>query len=328
MEVLQILQELDRSEELNLSIRELHSRDSKIDLVLEINKEKVLIKTKYEVRPSQVGQLHDQAKLYQKEIFLVASNYITPSAKRLLKEYRISYLDSGGNIHLKLNKGLIFIEGKHVKPPSEKYKNRAFTKVGAKLIYTLLREPSYADLNYRSLSEISTCSLGSISKIMDHLKKEQFIINLPNKKIKLIQQDKLMAKWIETLKNQLLPAMLIGKYNFPRSKKWHEINLKQKQGYRWGGEVAASILTKNLRPQEYTIYTSKKSSELMKDFKLTPDKNGELSVYREFWNDGSTQTKSATVDPVLIYAELMASSDSRNIEAANDIKEMFLGEHL
>ena len=320
MDVIQILQNLSESEHLDLELKEIRSRDKNIDLVIEINKEKVYVEEKYEVRPTQIQQIHKQAQLYHKEIFLLASKYITPNAKELLNEYRINYIDSGGNIRLKLKKGIIHIEGRYVQSPSELYKNRAFTKVGAKLIFTFLKRPNYVNLNYRSLSEISTCSLGSISKIIDHLKEEQFIITLPDKKLKLVQQDKLMSKWIEVLSKQLLPSMLIGAYNFANKKKWYEIDLKQKIGYNWGGEVAASILTQNLKPQEYTIYTSKNSNEVIRELKLIPDRNGELKVYKEFWNDASIGAKSDTVNPVLIYGELMASSDSRNVEVANEIK--------
>ena len=321
MQVLEILQNLSDTEHLDLKLKEIKSRDKNIDLVIEINKEKIYVEEKYEIRPNQVQQIHKQAELYDQDTFLLASNYITPNAKELLRQYRINYLDSGGNLYLKLKKGVFHIEGKYVQSPSELYKNRAFTKVGAKLIFTFLRRPNYVNLNYRSLSAISTCSLGSISKIIDHLKEEEFIITLPDKKLKLVQLEKLLNKWIEVLSKQLLPSMLIGSYNFAEKKKWYEINLKQKTGYKWGGEVAASILTQNLKPQEYSIYTtSKKSSEVIRALRLIPDRNGELRVYNEFWNDEAIEIKTDTVDPILIYSELMASSDSRNIEIANEIK--------
>lgn len=320
MDVIQILRNLSESAHLGLELKEIKSQDKNIDLVIEINKEKVYVEEKYEIRPTQIQEIHKQAQLYHKEIFLLASHYITPNAKVLLNEYRINYLDSGGNIRLKLKNGIIHIEGKYVQSQSELYKNRAFTKVGAKLIFTFLKNPTYVNLNYRSLSEISTCSLGSISKIIDHLKEGQFIITLPDKKIKLVQKEKLMSKWIEVLSKQLLPSMLIGTYNFANKINWYEINLKHKIGYKWGGEVAASILTQNLKPQEYTIYTSKNSNQVIRELKLIPDKNGELKIYKEFWNDGSKGIKSDTVDPILIYGELVASSDSRNVEVANEIK--------
>jgi hypothetical protein len=325
MHILELLQEINNSEHLDLKLKEVDLPNKNTDLVIQINNEKVYIETKYEVRPIQVPQIREQASLFKREAFLIASRYITPTAKELLKKYRINYLDAAGNAHMKLGGILIHIEGNKAKPPSENYKNRAFTKVGAKLIYTLLRNPESINLTYRRLSEISTCSLGSVSKIIDHLKEEKFIITLPGKKLKLVQQELLINKWIDVLSKQLLPYALIGRYDFAGRRKWYEINLKDGKEYSWGSEPAASILTqKNFIPQEYSIYTSKKPSEVVKDLKLTPSADGALKVYQKFWSDASMEKYAPTVDPLLVYAELIASKDSRNIEIATEIKEKFL----
>ena len=102
MEVIQILKNISDAEHLDLELKELKNTDNNIDLVIEINKEKVYVEQKYEVRPNHIPEIHKQAQLYHKDIFLLASNYITPNAKLLLNEYKINYMDSGGNIKLKL----------------------------------------------------------------------------------------------------------------------------------------------------------------------------------------------------------------------------------
>lgn len=323
MDVIHMLQKLNESEQLDLDIKMLSIDNQHIDLLIEINREKIFVEEKYEVRPNQVQQIREQAQRYDHETFLLASNYITPGAKELLNKYKINYLDSGGNIKLRLKNGYIHVEGKHVTSPSEDYKNRAFTKVGAKLIFTFLKNPEHVNLSYRTLSELSTCSLGSITKILDHLKEERYIITLPNSKLKLVQQDKLMDKWIDVLSNQLLPSMLLGTYRFVIDNSWHTLDLKRKNGYQWGGEVAASLLTNNLNPQEFSIYTSKGSNESIKELKLIPDRSGPLKIYKIFWKDEYNPAYTDTVDPILIYGELVASADSRNLEIANEIKNKY-----
>lgn len=323
MNVIKVLQEHDEIKELNLNLKEFKRPNNVVDLIIKINKEKVFVEEKYEVRPSQVNPIFKQSKLFPNEIFLLAAKYITPKAKELLRKHKINYIDAGGNMMLRLSKTLIFVDGKPVKSPSEQYKNRAFTKVGAKLIFTLLKNPKYVNLNYRALAVMSTCSLGSISKIIDHLKEEKFIVTLVNDKMKIVREEKLLDKWIEALSMHLLPAMLIGKYNFMKNSNWQELNLTK--SYKWGGEAAASILTKNLRPETFSIYTNKKSNEIIKDLKIVPNDKGEISIYKEFWNDGM---KNNMVHPVLVYAELIASNDSRNLEIAEEIKEKYLNEDL
>ncbi len=326
VDIVSLIEKISLEENLGLTVREVPTKDKGVNLLLNINNQLVYIDEKYEIRPSQVNQIVKVAELYSDNIFLVASNYITPDAKQLLKEYDINYMDVAGNIRLRLKENLVFIEGKYNRPASEDYRNRAFTKVGAKLIFCFLRKPKYVNLNYRSLSEISTCSLGSISKIVDQLKEENYIITLPDGKMKLVRYQELLSKWIEVLKDQLLPSVLLGRYQFVGNRKWHEVDLTSKKGFKWGGEVAAGILTKNLRPQQHSIFTDRKERELLTILGVIPNEKGDIRIYKEFWNDGSGGLGLDHVDPILIYGELMATGDSRNIEVALEIKERYIDE--
>lgn len=328
MTALELLENLNQKENLGLDINE--KNDDKKESpypVVELNKRQLYAIEKYEVRPNQVGQIIDEIKKFPKRTYLVASRYITPNAKNLLNEARVNYIDSGGNISLILGRSVIKIEGRYVKPPSENYKNRAFTKVGAKLIYVLLQNPDLINATYRSLSELSTCSLGSISKIIDHLKQEHFVIKLPDKKLKLARTDQLLEYWIQALRNQLLPSILVGRYSFIEN--WKTVNLQKEQtNTLWGGEPAASLLSHNLQPENQSLFTSLEAREIQKKLKLTPNPAGALFIYKKFWNGNHQIDQRALANPLLIYAQLIASGDSRNIEVATEIKKTFLNEFI
>ena len=45
---------------------------------------------------------------------------------------------------------------------------------------------------------------------------------------------------------------------------------------------------------------------------FVPDVNGNVFVYNTFWKD-----KTNSISPVLVYADLMGTEDSRCIETAN-----------
>ena len=83
----------------------------------------------------------------------------------------------------------------------------------------------------------------------------------------------------------------------------------------WGNECGASILTRNLTPGKYTIYTEEPWQSVGKSFKLIPDEYGKVEVLQLFYK----ATEQVTVSPLLIYADLMGSGDSRNIETAEII---------
>jgi len=64
----------------------------------------------------------------------------------------------------------------------------------------------------------------------------------------------------------------------------------------------------------------------MRDLRLVPDPHGKVEIVEIFWNPGDyqTETQQKTVPPLLAYAELINSLDSRNRETAQRIKKKFL----
>ena len=93
--------------------------------------------------------------------------------------------------------------------------------------------------------------------------------------------------------------------------KWQEMNLPE--GMPWGGDRGANLTDGYLVPGSFDIYTSKPSVMLMTTGMVMPNENAEITLYQKFWNDDDA-TKIAP--KLIIYADLMNSGDSRQIEAA------------
>jgi len=101
----------------------------------------------------------------------------------------------------------------------------------------------------------------------------------------------------------------------------------------WGGEPAADILTNYLSPGEWTIYSNVDKKLLLKKGGLVPDpKDGNVIVYSIFWNPINNFSfnieDSKIVNPLLVYADLLATNDSRNFETAKKIYEQYLSTHF
>jgi hypothetical protein len=99
---------------------------------------------------------------------------------------------------------------------------------------------------------------------------------------------------------------------------WKDINIKDFGAY-WGGEVAAVFLTKYLRPEIFTIYTKEPIGKLVLKNRLKKDPEGNVEILNLFWNFKFNAVNDDLVHPVLIYADLMATGDHRNIETAGVI---------
>lgn len=310
--------------ELDIEARCIKSKEANDLAVYTLNGKEVSVYFKNEIRPHNVPILLNQPANHP---LLVASKYITPKAKKQLKENKINYLDSYGNAYIEIPQLKIFTEhgnGKPVMPDTTK----VFTQAGAQLIFQLLNRPVEVNETVRRLAQLSKISVGSVSKIMNGLFDEGFLVEWNNnKKYQLIRKEELLDRWIPILNEKVLPNYKIGTYSFTGNLENHWRIRFLRPNVWWGGEPGAALLTNYLYPEKYSLFTTLSAKEIMTDLKLVPDPNGKITLYQPFW--GNTSVASImegknNVDPLIIYAQLIHSGDPRNIETA----QIIYNEHI
>jgi len=79
-----------------------------------------------------------------------------------------------------------------------------------------------------------------------------------------------------------------------------------------------------LKPERYTIYTDQFPGKLIFKFKLQKDPNGNVEILMPFWTFKWELAEKGLVPPLLIYADLVATSDARAIEAAEIIYDKYI----
>ena len=296
-----------------------------IDGLIKVNGHLILLECKSQITPKEVVHIEAQLKRDRSnpdEFLMAAADYITPKAMGLLREKGINYLDKVGNMFLKLPQLFIHIDGRKNETTPAQYKSRAFTKTGGAVVFQLLMDPTLVNAPQRQIAASANVSLGTIPKVLNGLKKEGFVIRLDSQSFQIAQYEKLLNKWVDVLKDKILPANVIGNYSFGNQSP--KTVLKSgliSNATQWGGEPAAAILQNYLVPEAYTIFTSEKEN-LIRKFKVIPAINGEITIYRKFWNQ--SEYNEEYVHPILIYGQLMASGESRNIESA----EMIMNEYI
>lgn len=307
-------------------------QSNKKELIL-IDKEEVCVIIKGEVRPSYLSNINHLQE--NKKLILIIGDYITPKAKEKLRQNNINYIDSFGNAYFNLRKLKIHIEHNNARPIYGKNTNKAFTKSGAQVIFRLLEDENTIHLSHRNLAAKSNVSLGTISNVINSLFDLGFLVKWKNKnEYQLVRKVQLLEKWIELYNEKILPAFFVGKYRMTSANEFNWKNISSDKQALWSGEPGAAILTKYLNPEKFTLYTTKSKIDTMKDYHLLPDKHGNIKVYKPFWGMDENysllqkEISDSIVHPLLIYAELIYSDNSRNIETAQLIYNEYIKSNL
>jgi hypothetical protein len=292
-------------------------------LTLCFNKRKThwVIERKKEIREHQLMRIFN-LKVMHKNLLVIAE-YIPPKIRKLLLDKDIAYIDLVCNTYLKYGELFIFIEGNKRMQPMKGNKNRAFTKTGLKIIFAMLIHPKLINNTYRDIANTTGIALDTIHKTIHGLKQLGYIIHIDKKRGKIIRINELLNKWITEYDTNLKPKLNIGKFKFLKPEDynyWQNIQLTNTT--RWGGEPAAYLLTKYLNPEIFTLYTAEKTMDLIKTYRIVPDEEGNIEIYQKFWQDNKGNDQIVPAE--LVYADLINTSDPRNLETAKMVYDEWL----
>jgi len=253
---------------------------------------------------------------------MLFSEYLAETAAKELAKCGVEFADSAGNLFLKLPEHTFFIMNCKKANDINKGHNlgRAFAPAGLKLIFILLTDPEMLKNNYRILQKKSGVSLGSIGYIMADLKEHGFLLELDGK-LRFADKEKLMDRWCLAYREKLRGKLNIQRYS-ANLDNFKDIQLLAGLPAAWGGEAAAYFLNGHIHPEIWSIYRWGNINKLIAQAKFRPDPNGKIEILNAFWPEkGNTLT---TVHPLLIYADLIAGGDSRNLEIAMKIHQKYL----
>jgi len=293
--------------------------DGVLDLTINGSIHNFTVEVKREVRAHQLRQIEDYFQRYDN--LMVIANRIFPKIKEELRQKCIPYLEANGNIFLKKQGVYLYVDTAKAMNTEKNKGNRAFTKTGLKVLFYLLLHKEDINLTQRELAEKANVGLGNIPQVIEGLKETGFLQALNNKTYVWENRATLLDRWIAEYATVLRPKLLKEKYTLKGN--WQDIALNNTNTF-WGGEPAADLLTNHLRPEKLLIYTRENRMELIKNYRLMPDKNGEIEVLDLFWR----QEEGKTVPPLLVYADLMLEGGKRNKETAEKIYNEYIKPNL
>ena len=143
---------------------------------------------------------------------------------------------------------------------------------------------------------------------------------------------RLFEEWVTNYPIKLKPKLNPRRFQADNLDWWRNAPLHD-LGAFWGGEVAADRLTHYLKPATCTININPEASHnalprLVADHRLRADPNGNVEILEAFWKLPADPTYPDVVPPILAYADLVATLDPRNLEAAKLLRERLIDHAL
>jgi hypothetical protein len=283
------------------------------------------IQAKARVTRAIVAMEKTQPKLPGQDRILV-TEYATPPMADLMKEIGLLFMDTAGNAYINKPPLYIFIKGnkrpENLKPAPIK---RLFKPAGLKVVFTLLNNTQLVNRPYRQIAGRTDVALGTVDWIFRDLKEMGFLLELGKRKRKIMNPLTLLKRWVEAYPEQLRPKLGLGRFKAEDPDWWKFVDIT---GYNacWGGEVAAAKLTRQLKPEKVVIYAPEPPGKLVIGQKLRKTTTGDIEILKPFWRFDHEFDALGIAPPLLVYADLMATGDDRNIETAEIIYDKYLAQ--
>jgi hypothetical protein len=254
---------------------------------------------------------------------ILVTKYVPPPLADLMKDMGLFFMDLAGNAYINKPPFYVFVKGnklaEELRPAATK---RLFKTAGLKVVFTLLCAPDIANLPYRRIAGMTDVALGTVEWIFRDLKEMGFLMEMGRRKRRMTNLLALQKRWVEAYPDQLRPKLGIERFKADHPDWWQDIDIAIYNAC-WGGEVAAARLTKLLKPEKVIIYAPEPPGKLIIENKLRKTATGNIEILKPFWKFDHQLMDKGIVPPLLVYADLMATGDDRNMEMAGIIYDRY-----
>jgi hypothetical protein len=262
---------------------------------------------------------------------MLVAPYIEPDLASYLIDRNIPFLDVAGNAFIRAPEVTIMILGRaRVSLPKDSPTSRSTTSKGLQVMFALATQPGLASEPYRKIAEVSGAALSTTNQVVDDLLARGLLVTRRNGKRMFPDWPKYVEEWVSLYPTRLRIKLAQARFASTSGDWWRSFDFL-KFGARLGGHAAADLVTQDLKAARVTIYADQKlGADFLKAARLRPALDGEVEVLTTFWREPVdygwvTSPSHPVVHPLLVYADLIASRDSRSLSVAKDIYERFVG---
>lgn len=283
-------------------------------------------------RFAALAQVRNQFDSFPRPGLLVAPR-ITPEVADQCRRLGVQFVDAQGNAYLRAPGLWVWVKGQRARPGGEDAvaamdTARGGTAAALRVVFALLCRPQLLNASHREINQAAGVALGAVGGVLSDLGQRGYILGAKaGSGRRWLERRRLIDEWAVQY-----PVVLRPKLNPRRFQglgmDWRQLDVAR-YGMQWGGEAAADRLTGHLKPGRLTLYARPEDlrqnlTRLVAENRLRADPRGDIEVLEAFWNFPPDPGQPDTVPPLLVYADLLATLDPRNLEVARLIHERWI----
>jgi hypothetical protein len=265
-------------------------------------------------------------KLGEASARLVLARYIPAAVGEQFIDAGISFADDPGNAHLRLGDDYNWtVLGKR-EPPRPVEADRT-TPATVQLLFQFATAPQSAKWTVRDLARAAGTSKTKVALLLNHFRRERLL-----GKSEFHVTPEIVDRLVSGYGQILRPKLVIGRYRYREPSidqfliRLSEEARTQKLQYALTGGPAAEAIQHFFHSSEAPVFLAPPDAAILRALGLLPDRTGPVVLLKPFgeliyWKELDGRM---VAPPWLVYAELLASSDPRAREAAEELRRGFL----
>jgi hypothetical protein len=192
------------------------------------------------------------------------------------------------------------------------------------VILALLVRPALLNESRRTIAMFAGVSTGTAHTTVQTLLQRKDLIERGDGLV-FTNFDRLLDEWVTLYPLLLRESLKLGRYRATEPSWWTDM-VAPNDEWMLGGESAAALITNYLKLAVVTVYCPNGiPSKVISRGRLRPDPAGNVEFLKApFELNRTPGLVDDVVYPVLVYADLVASGDSRNLETAQLIRDQYI----
>lgn len=325
--------------EVNFLGRDLETNTTKIvdaQLQLPMAQTTIKIECKKWINKTNLPRLLTDINAHTTDVqTILVTEYINPNIAEQLKELGIQFLDTAGNVFINQLPVYIDIQGKKPTKPNIdvamiKQLGKAFQPKGMKVVFMLLTHHELVNAPMRTIANTAEVALGTVKQVMDDLTYQGFIVQKSGKGKMVVNTKALLNKWLDAYPANMRAKLNQTLFATDNPEQLKAIDVAEFHGY-WGGELAAERYNHYLKAKDFLIYLEpERQQAFLNAARLRKPAVNEVPDYKIMVVEPPFEIKkiqgnlTGLAHPLLVYANLVTSTDPRNMDAAKRLYDEYL----